>query len=155
MEPFSPSPHPSAFLVTNSATLDNFIFSVCNTRGAGLQGGKRTIVLLSRSGRSRCRSCPSRGWCHHEVLAVNYASRAGITDEKGVLDPDLAIEIPPELDESSPVPSVKSPTSYLPVPPLAGAISLPAYSTILPPYHVFPAITPPSRLPFALLLWEY
>lgn len=115
---FSSTPHPPAFLVSHSAPLGDFVFSVCSTRGVGLQGGKRTIVLLSGGGRWSCRSCPSRGRCHHEVFAVDYASRAGITDEKGALDPDLTAEAPSaELDEPCPIPSVKSPISYLPVPP--------------------------------------
>ena len=108
--------HPPAFLVTHSPMLNSFIFSVCGT--TGLQGGKRTIVLLSRDGRWSCRSCPSKGRCHHEGFAVEYASRAGITDEQGGLDPDLAAEVPDiGLDKSSPVPFVKCPISYLPIPP--------------------------------------
>jgi len=118
IEPFSMAPHPPAFLITHSPTLGSFVFSVCSTRGAGLQGGKRTIVSLSRDGQWSCRSCPSRGRCHHEVFAVEYASRAGITDEEGVLDPDLAADTPDvESTRSSPVPFVKSPISYLPIPP--------------------------------------
>jgi hypothetical protein len=118
IEAFSSAPHPPAFLVTHSTTLGSFVFSVCSTRGVGLQGGKRTIVSLSKTGRWSCRSCPSRGQCHHEAFAVEYASRAGITNEKGVLNPDLATEAPDtESDGSSPVPPVKSPILYLPVPP--------------------------------------
>jgi len=118
IEPFSLAPHPSAFLITHSSTLGSFVFSVCSTRGTGLQGGKRTIVLLSRDGQWNCRSCPSRGRCHHEMFAVEYASRAGITDEQGELNPDLAVHIPDiGPHKSSPVPFVKSPISYLPVPP--------------------------------------
>ncbi|KAF9642207.1 hypothetical protein BDM02DRAFT_3152448 [Thelephora ganbajun] len=54
LEPFSSTPHPPAFLVTHSVTLGSFIFSVCSTRGVGLQGGKRTIVSLSRNGWWSC-----------------------------------------------------------------------------------------------------
>lgn len=61
MEPFSPSPHPPAFLITHSSTLGGFVFSVCSTSGTGLQGGKRTIVSLSGDGWWSCRSCPSKG----------------------------------------------------------------------------------------------
>jgi len=118
IEPHSPTPHPPAFLVTHSSTLGGFIFSVCSTRGAGLRGGKRTIVSLSRDGRWSCRSCPSRGQCHHKLFAVEYASHAGITDEQGMLDPDLATDTPNiDLSRSSPIPVVKSPISYIPIPP--------------------------------------
>lgn len=115
---FSPTPHPPAFLVSHSPPHGNFVFSVCSTRGVGLRGGKRTIVLLSGNGQWSCRSCPSRGRCHHENFAVHYASCAGITDEKGALDADLTAEVlNNEPDGSPPIPSVKSPISYLPVPP--------------------------------------
>ena len=118
MDPFSSTPHPPAFLITHSSTLGTFIFSVCSTRGTGLQGGKRTIVSLFRDGRWSCRSCPNRGRCHHEAFAIEYASRAGITDKQGELDPDLATEIPSvESDKSSAVPFVKSPISHLQIPP--------------------------------------
>ena len=118
IKPFSSTPHPSAFLVTRSPTLGHFIFSVRSTRGVGLQGGKRTVVSLSKNGRWACRSCPSKGRCHHETFAVEYALCAGITDKKGGLDPDLTPETPEvELAESSPVPLVKASISYLPVPP--------------------------------------
>ena len=117
MKPFSLTPHPSAFLIARSPTLGHFIFSVCGTHSAGLQGGKRTIVSLSVNGRWSCHSCSRKGRCHHEAFAVEYASRAGITDEKGTLDPDLITEIPDtEPAESSPVPFVKSPVSHLPIP---------------------------------------
>lgn len=145
LEPFSSTPHPSAFLVTHSAILGSFIFSVSSTRGAGLRGGKRTIVSLSRNGRWSCRSCPSRGRCHHEVFAIEYALHAGITDEKGTLDPDLAEEAPDvESEESSPVPFVKSPISYLPIPPPRWCqLSTDVLSYPSPPLSNFP----PSLLP--------
>ena len=118
IRPFSSTPHPSAFLVTHSSTLGTFIFLVCSTRGASLQGGKWTVVLLSRNSRWGCRSCLGRGKCHHVVFAVDYALCAGITDKKGALSPDLAPEAPDvKLEKLSSVPSVKSPISYLPIPP--------------------------------------
>ena len=118
IDPFSSTPHPPAFLVIHSSILGSFVFSVCSTRGTGLQGGKRTIVSLFRDGRWSCRSCPSKGQCHHEVFAIEYASCAGITDKQGTLNPDLAAEIPDiESDRSAAVPVVKSPISYLPIPP--------------------------------------
>ena len=118
MEPFSSNPHPSVFLVTHSWILGTFIFSVCSTRNAGLQGGKCTFVSLSGDGQWSCRSCPGRTRCHHEVFAVEYASHAGITDNKGELVPDLAAQAPDvEPQKSSPVPFVKSPISHLPIPP--------------------------------------
>lgn len=140
MEPFSSTPHPPAFLVTHSSTLGNFIFSVCSTRGASLQGGKRTIVSLSRGGQWSCRSCPGRGRCHHETFAVEYASRAGITDEQGELNADLVTHAPDVgPDKSSPVPFVKSPVSHLPIPPprwcrlSTDVLNYPSSSSLLPP----------------------
>lgn len=141
--PFSSVPHPPAFLITHSSSLGSFIFSVCSTRGAGLQGGKRTIVLLSGDGQWSCRSCPSRGQCHHETFALKYASRAGITDETGSLDPDLTTDLPNiKLDESSPVPIVKSPISYLPIPPPRWCRLETDELSSLPPCSSLPSLLP-------------
>ena len=74
--------------------------------------------LTSRNGRWGCWSCSGGGKCHHVVFAIDYALRAGITDDKGTLSPDLTPEAPDvEPEKSSSVPFVKSPISYLPIPP--------------------------------------
>ena len=116
MPTLSPLPHPPVFLVSETGTLDRFIFSVSSTTLPGIAGGKRVIVSLLAGGGWRCKSCASRLKCHHADLCKKYAIDAGILDDDGVLVPDLVSDLP--IDDPSPVPSsVKQPVSFLPVPP--------------------------------------
>ena len=49
---------------------------------------------------------------------MEYTLRAGIMDDKGTLDADLVVDTSNiKLKGLSPVPFVKSPVSYLPIPP--------------------------------------
>ena len=46
MPTLSPLPHPPVFLVSETGTLDQFIFSVSSATLPGIAGGKRIIVSL-------------------------------------------------------------------------------------------------------------
>ena len=116
MPTLSPLPHPSVFLVSETATVDRFVFSVTSTTQPGTIGGKRIIVSLLAGGGWRCRPCTSRPKCYHVGLCKKYATEAGILDDDGTLAPDLVLDAP--VSDPSPVPSsVKQPVSFLPVPP--------------------------------------
>jgi hypothetical protein len=116
MPVLSPLPHPPVFLVSETGTLDRFIFSVSSTTQSGIAGGKRVILSLLAGGSWRCKSCVGRPKCHHVDLCRKYAIDAGILDDDGTLVSDLVSDLP--IDDPSPVPSsVKQPVSFLPIPP--------------------------------------
>jgi len=116
MPALSPLPHPTVFLISETAMFDRFIFSVSSTTQSGVAGGKRVMVSLLASGGWRCKSCVGRPKCHHVDLCRKYAISASILDDDGALVPDLVSDIP--VNDPSSVPSyVKQPVSFLPVPP--------------------------------------
>jgi len=81
MEPDSNTPYPAAYLVAETKGQDCFIFSIRSSSCEAQTGGKQVFVSLTRYGTWHCRSCTTRGFCHHKPLAQEYAHSAGITNE--------------------------------------------------------------------------